>query len=321
MSENKRSRKYLLTINNPLDYGLNHENINENMKGFNWSYYCMCDEIGEQGTYHTHLFFYCENPVSFNKVKKIFNTAHIDKCFGTSQENIDYIRKEGKYQNSSKKETNIIETFEEYGNRPLEIIKKNEKICEQVYQMLKEGYSIPQIIEEYPSYMNKMAQLEQTKQMLLEEKYSEEFRKIQVAYIYGETATGKTRYVMDTFGYKNVCKITNYEHPFDNYKGQDVLLLDEFHSSLPLNDLLQYLDGYPCKLPARYADKTACFTKVFIVSNISLNEQYPEVQLKKPNTYNALIRRITKVYEFVTPDDNMPFGNNVIEKPKSDYLR
>ncbi len=42
--------------------------------------------------------------------------------------------------------------------------------------------------------------------------------------------------------------------------------------------MLNYLDGYPLKLEARYSDKTACYTKLYIISNISLEEQYPNVR-------------------------------------------
>lgn len=53
---NRRSRKYQLTFNNPLEYGCTHEAIKERLKKWeNLVYGCLCDEIGEQGTPHTHL--------------------------------------------------------------------------------------------------------------------------------------------------------------------------------------------------------------------------------------------------------------------------
>ncbi len=32
-------------------------------------------------------------------------------------------------------------------------------------------------------------------------------------------------------------------------KGQDVIVFEEFRSSLKIQDMLNYLDGYPCELP------------------------------------------------------------------------
>ena len=69
-------------------------------------------------------------------------------------------------------------------------------------------------------------------------------------------------------------------HPFDGYKGQKGILFDEFRSSLPLTEMLCYLDGYPVPLPCRYADRMACYTEVYIISNIPLEKQYPNVQLE-----------------------------------------
>ena len=79
---------------------------------------------------------------------------------------------------------------------------------------------------------------------------------------------------MEKYGYQNVYRVTDYDHPFDSYKGQDVIVFEEFRSSLKIQDMLNYLDGYPCELPCRYNNKLACFTKVYIITNISFNQQY-----------------------------------------------
>lgn len=51
-------------------------------------------------------------------------------------------------------------------------------------------------------------------------------------------------------------------------------------------------------MPARYNNKLAMFTKVYIVSNIPLKDQYKETQLLEPQTYEAFLRRINAVYNF-----------------------
>lgn len=320
-----KSRKYQITINNPLEYGYTHSQINECMKEIPCKYYCMVNEIGaEEKTPHTHLYFVCENAIRFSKVKKLFPTAHIEKALGSSQENRDYIRKEGKYLNSDKKETNLPDTFEEYGEMPLDKSAKNETMSEQVLEMLEDGNSTIDIIKKFPSYVTRANQLEKTRQMFIEEKHSE-WRDLEVTYISGETATGKTRYVMDTYGYSNVYKITNYKNPFDNYNEQDIILFDEFRSSLPLADMLQYLDGYPCRLPARFTDKFALYTKVFIVSNIDLDKQYPNIQIEDPKSWNAFIRRIDNIKQFVRNNGELPFASEdeivTLDLMRDDYLK
>ena len=53
------SRKWQLTINNPLDHGYAHKEIIDKLSNIiKLNYWCMCDEVGENGTYHTHIFLY-----------------------------------------------------------------------------------------------------------------------------------------------------------------------------------------------------------------------------------------------------------------------
>ena len=123
--------------------------------------------------------------------------------------------------------------------------------------------------------------------------------RLEVTYIHGTTGTGKTRGVMEQYGYANVYRVTDYQHPFDSYGGQDVIVFEEFRSSLKIQDMLNYLDGYPIVLPCRYNNKQACFHKVFIISNWSLTEQFASVQGDYPETWKAFLRRIhhIKVYD------------------------
>ena len=43
------------------------------------------------------------------------------------------------------------------------------------------------------------------------------------------------------YGYSNVYQVTNYEHPFDGYQGQNVIIFEEFRSSLKIDDMLKFL--------------------------------------------------------------------------------
>lgn len=303
MSKNDRTRKFQLTINNPIEHNFSHKEIKEILLKSNPIYFCLCDEQGQ--TYHTHIYVCYENAVYFSTMKKRFPPAHIESALGSSAENRDYIRKEGKYLDSDKKETNIPETFEEWGEMPQDKATKNETVSEQVLEMVKNGCSNIEIINAFASYGTKINQLNTLRQEFFNDKYSKEDRNINVTYIFGDTGSGKTRFVMNSFDYTDIYKVSNYEHPFDSYNGQKVLLLDEFRSGFPISDLLQFLDRYPCRLPARYTDKVACYTDVFIISNEDLSEQYKTIQIEKPESFKALLRRIDKVLHFKKND--IPF--------------
>lgn len=294
IARSKSSRKYQITINNPKEKGYTHERIKDILKYdfTNLIYACFCDEIGlENGTYHTHIFIICRNGIMFSTIQKRFYGAHIEIARGLNIDNYNYIRKIGeKYEN--KKESNLTETFEEIGELPKDR-SCSENLNEQIYEMIENDCSVAEIINEYPSAIRQINNIEKAISMYKANKVKNIFRKLEVSYIYGATGVGKTRSVMEHFGYENVYRVTNYKNPFDNYNGQDVILFDEFRSSLPISDMLVYLDGYPVNLPCRYSDKPALYTKVYIISNISLEKQYVEVQKYEPETYNAFLRRFT----------------------------
>ena len=307
MAREAAYRKYQLTINNPLEHGFSHEVIKRilgELKSF--IYWCLCDEIGEQGTPHTHVYVAFKNAVMFSTMQQRFYGAHIEIVKGTHRENRDYVRKEGKWLDSKKAETNLPETFEESGELPEETDRRMKQ-SEAILAMVEDGASDSEIVRTYPSAMYHLNRIEQTRQTFLGDTYREQWRTLHVEYIWGTTGVGKTRSVMDKHGYKNVFRVTNYAHPFDGYRGERVLLFDEFRSSLPLADMLKYLDGYPLMLPCRYADKVACFTEVYIISNIPLEQQYPNVQVEEPASYAAFLRRINEKYEMLPDDADAPF--------------
>lgn len=85
---------------------------------------------------------------------------------------------------------------------------------------------------------------------------------------------------------------------FDNYNNGNVVIFEEFRSQVRIDIMLNYLDVYPLRLPARYNNKIACFTKVFLITNLPPTVQYQNVQREHPETWQAFLRRIHKVYDF-----------------------
>lgn len=255
----------------------------------------MCDEIGAEGTYHTHIYFVAKSGVMFDTVQKRFYGAHIEKAQGSNEDNYNYIRKSSiKYED--KKETNLPDTFEEFGTLPKDR-KAYSTLSDDIYEMILQGCSDNEILETYPVAMKQIENIRKTREIINAEKFKNTFRKLYVTYISGTTGSGKTRSVMEKFGYSNVYRVTDYDHPFDGYKGQDVILFEEFRSSLKISDMLNYLDGYPVELPCRYANKQAQYTKVYICSNIPIDKQYINIQHEEYETYKAFMRRINEIIE------------------------
>lgn len=302
MENNTQSRKWALVINNPLEAGLDHAAIREILYRFSPAYFCMANEIATTGTYHTHIFLFSPSPMRFSTVKNRFSTAHIEKAYGSAKANRAYILKEGHWADTDKAETSVSGTFEEWGDLPAE---KEEEAPEmfKLIQDLRAGKSVMEIIEDNPKLAFRIREIETLRQAILEEKYSAENRALEVTYLYGASGTGKTRGIFEKHDRKSICRITDYGGRngvrFDAYHCQDVLVLEEFHSQIPISAMLNYLDIYPLTLPARYTDRIACYTKVYITSNIPLEEQYRDIQRYQMETWRAFLRRVQNVIEYL----------------------
>ena len=304
MGDNTQSRKWVATIHNPLEAGLDHGAIWEKVNRFSPTYCCLADEIATTGTYHTHIFLFSSSPIRFSTIKNRFPTAHIEKAYGSAKDNRDYICKEGRWADSDKAETSVPGTFEERGQLPDE---KEEEAPEmfKLIQKLRVGKSVMEILEENPKLAFRIREIETLRQAILEEKFSAENRALEVTYLYGASGTGKTWGIFKKHDPRSICRITDYGGRngvrFDAYHCQDVLVFEEFYSQIPISAMLNYLDIYPLTLPARYTDRTACYTKVYITSNIPLEEQYQDIQRSRLETWRAFLRRIHNIIEYL-PD-------------------
>lgn len=279
-------RNWVLTINNPSD---DEEKTFEYIKGLpHIKYFIFQREKGEEtGTEHYQLYIEFQVGKTFDTMKKYFPTAHIEQRKGTKTQARDYC---------SKAETRISDKVYEFGTFAEE---RERSDLNDIIEMVKDGSSDEEILSAYPSQFFRYSKhINDVRQTVLQSKFKNIFRNLDVTYIWGRAGVGKTRYVMDKFGFENVYRLTSYDRGcFDSYKGEDVILFDEFRSSFKITDMLNYLDGYPLMLPSRYSNKVACYTKVYIISNIPFEEQYIEFRQNQPATFAAFKRRIHHFYE------------------------
>lgn len=320
MGNNSQSRKWALVINNPSEAGLSHDAISKLLSLFSPAYYCMADEIATTGTYHTHLFFYAPSPVRFTTIKNRFPVAHIEKAYGTVQENRAYIRKEGRWADTDKAKNAVSGTFEEWGEMPPERSEKHPDMFRLV-QNIRDGMSTTEIIDDNPAMAFRIRDIDLLRQLLTAEKYAVENRYLEVTYLYGISGVGKTRSIYEAYNPRSIYRVTNYRSAkgisFDGYYGQDVLVFEEFNGQIPIEDMLNYLDIYPLALPARYNDKTACYTKVYITSNLPLEKQYRCEQWDRPETWRAFLRRIHTVMEYLPDGSRVICGKGGLPRDKT----
>lgn len=315
MDGRSQSRKYQLTINSPVQHGITDELVKDilgNMLTLN--YFCFSHEVGnEKAREHMHIFLYSQSPIRFGTIKNKFPVAHIERAYGSVKENRDYVAKVGKWQETEKAKTSVKDSFFEWGNCPDE---NEERAPDQVeiMRMIQAGNTTLEIIQKKQKYLFRGKDLDNLREICNREKYSNKMREVETIYVFGKTGVGKTRFVYENHNISNVCRVTNYRNgsiSFDAYSGQEILAFDEFRSQIPISEMLCYLDRYPVQLPARYMDRTACNKKVYILSNLSVEEQYRDIQINSRETWHAFLRRLSKIIEM--KEDGKIIEHNIEE--------
>ncbi len=238
----------------------------------------------EEKTPHIQMFISFSSPKYFSTIKNYFPTAHIESAKGSNSQCRGYC---------SKTETRVdgpyeLGTFSEIGSR---------SDVKDFLELVKAGVDKESLSALNPSlYLREINKIDAIRQNYLYETYKKQERDIHVTYIYGPPRSGKTSYVKNKYGFGNFYRVTNYNSSaFEDYDGEDVVVFDEFDSSFKITDMNNYLDRYPIRLPCRYANKTACFTQVYIISNLRLTQQYLVEQTTKPAIYDAFKSRIHEI--------------------------
>jgi len=256
---------------------------------------------GEQGYKHYQLYIENPEPIRWSTLKKHLPNAHIEKRQGSKQQAYAY---------ATKAETRIDEPF---GNGTIDLREesKKENSLRDIYDLIDEGASIAELRHAYRDCFNRNSKVILEYYDYTIRQTSRKTRRLalteNVYYIEGETGTGKTSYVLDKYGDENVYIMSDYpesslgKERFDGYEGEKVILFEEFRSDIPLKRMLRYLDIYFCELPARYGNKVAQYTKVYITSNWALDEQYKHEQQAHARDWDAFKRRISSVIKMVAP--------------------
>ena len=179
MSTDPQSRKWALVINNQKDCGLDHDAIIETLHLFRPAYFCLADEIGESGTYHTHIYLFSHSPIRFSTVKNRFPPAHIEKALGPSMENRDYVTKSGKWANTKKAETSVEDTFFEFGEVP----SPAEEDSPAMYALMgcvEQGMTNAEIVRSKPSFAFKLKNIDELRDTIQAERHMKENRPVLV---------------------------------------------------------------------------------------------------------------------------------------------
>lgn len=280
--KDSKSRSWLLTLPEA-----KYDKATLEAKLGNYTYIGQLEEGSETGYRHWHVLIEQKSPIRFSTLKKKFPIGRLETRRGTVAEALAYVTKE---------ETSLGVTIQ---NGLIEAAEKTSKPSrlEQLHARVLAGESVNQILLDDPKAWFYGRNLERLANAVAVEN-SKKLRDVEAVYLWGKTGVGKTRSLWERYG-NSMYRVSDYSHPWDSYKGEKVLVLDEFYGQLAFSLLLNVLDRYPLEIPARYANKQANWEKVYLVSNVPLENQYADIQRFNPNGWEALNRRIGEVREMV----------------------
>ena len=306
-------RKFFITVNNPINHSLPREAIKNILYNINSiKFWAMSDEVGKEGTHHTHIVLYSDTPIRHSTLRNVFNkSADIEPVKSSLRKCIQYIKKE----TDDAENNNIPESYEEWGVLPQERQGKRTDLI-NIVELVEDGASNDEIRFLYPSqYFIYKKNIDRLRYELLEKnvnQYKINFRDIFVTYLYGKTGVGKSKYIVDQYGYENIYRITDYKNPWDLYNFQDIVVFEDFYGQISLENILLLLDGHPNQLPARYNNKSiACYKTVWFTSNDNFGNLYKSERIVNRHRYDAFLRRINKVIQMSDNGDMNEINKNI----------
>jgi hypothetical protein len=124
-------------------------------------------------------------------------------------------------------------------------------------------------------------------------------REIKVVFLSGGTGTGKSGFVhiyCKKLG-KSLCVSSSSNDPFQDYKGEDVLFLDDLKKdAFCYDDFLKILDPhYKSSSHSRYFNKFFLGDTIFIASSSPISAWY---YMESPEDKKQLYRRVRDQYQF-----------------------
>lgn len=263
------SRRWCFTINNykPSDWFAVKSLFNDCVYG-------VCgEEVGKEETPHLQGYVKLKNTKDLVKMKKYLPRAHLEMASSKSTD-ID----NQKY--CSKENQNVYEVGE-----PCEGQGTRNDIKE-VANMIRNGtVTMEDVMFDFPE---------------LYLRYSRSFEKMfnavakprnqppEVIWRWGLAGTGKTRYCKEKHPDNYVKDGTPW---WDNYKGQEAIIIDDFDNQIPFRTLLRLLDrySYQGQIKGGYVEITSPF--------IYITCEFPPEYFWSDNELAQVKRRLTSVDE------------------------
>lgn len=256
------------------------------------------EEGSEKHTPHIQGYGYWKNARTIKAVSKDMPRAHIEIARGNAEQNRTYCIKSGE--------------FNEFGTMP----KQGKRTdLEQFKDAIFDGDSKKKLIDDHTGCMAKYDRFYKTCRNIVLEEEAKKMIPPEVTVIIGDAGAGKTRMVYDNHNIDDIYKIDMGDGSdgslwWDGYDGQDIILIDDFNNDIKLGYMLRLLDRYPMRLQVKGGITYRCATKIYITTNLEINQWYPNCQSRHGE---AIRRRIHNIINLKNPQyqDDQKTHNNM----------
>lgn len=253
--------------------------------------YCMkqlevCDRTGRE---HWQIYIEFRTAKRIKQVQRIIGDphCHCEKRTGSRDQAREYCRKK-----DTQKLVDGKPVQHEFG-----IWRENNHSKPTLSDMLATDMNLEDLIIESPVTFVYHHRGLQALYNYRDGKTSSHFRKIDIYVYIGPTGCGKTRravaYSPDHFKLNPADTLW-----FDGYRGQKVLIIDDFNGGIKYRTLLTLCDGYAYNAPVKYGFVWAKWTTIIFTSNVLVQDWY---QNKSKEELAPLHRRISTVIHMGAP--------------------
>lgn len=274
--------KFVIWTNDKFDITL--EKVKGMMEKYTWSY-VICGRENCPSTNREHLDGYYEYPTprkiktELNKFNKVFGKGFGDLQIarGSAAENYDYSTKEGK-------------DFFEEGAPAVQGARKD---LAQAHLEVKNGKSVDIICQEDPEIFHMYGRtLEKLEQIYQRKTWRTEMTK--GIWYYGPTGVGKSVKAYEGFHPDTHYNYVDDNGWWDNYVGQEIVVINDFRGKIPYDLMLNLIDWVPLSVKRRgKAPMPFTSKKIIITSSLSPTECYHNRE--ENDKIEQLLRRLEVV--------------------------
>lgn len=183
----------------------------------------------------------------------------------------------------------------------------------------------------YKTYQKRLAKTQNTTALKnLKDRYTEYLESIsnisnskQCIYITGASGLGKTTVAkilaLKMYSEDEIFISSGGNHPFDEYYGEKVIIIDDFRSSImAYNDLLRLLDNNTSSnVGARYKNRNLARCELIILTSVLYpHELYLGIEEERYQLYRRL-----NTYELLKDNESIDLVELKYNKSKGQYLR